>query len=154
MRRSQPAALLEVEKLTTQILKIVSASLDAAASNDRRAADGPHAMAPDALRQVIKRRRARDLCFPAGLFADPAWDILLDLTIARIERRDLSVTDVCIAAAVPQTTALRWISTLDRQGLIDRIPDPRDSRRVIVRLSSDGWQRMERYLGMTGIGLT
>ncbi len=64
------------------------------------------------------------------------------------------MTDVCVAAAVPQTTALRWIGTLEREGLIDRRPDPRDSRRVIVRLSRDGCDRMERYLRITGIGLT
>lgn len=153
MRHSQPA-LEQVEKLTSQILKVVADLSTAEATDNRRAADGAFALAPEALRKVIKRRRARETCFPAGLFADPAWDILLDLTIARIERRDLSVTDVCVAAAVPQTTALRWIGTLEREGLIDRIPDPRDSRRVIVRLSADGWARMERYLAITGIGLT
>ncbi|MDO9490215.1 MAG: winged helix DNA-binding protein [Sphingomonadaceae bacterium] len=116
--------------------------------------DATQPLASGALRQVIKRRRARELCFPTGLFADPAWDILLDLTVARIEGQDLSVTDVCVAAAVPQTTALRWIGTLEREGLIDRTPDPRDSRRVIVRLSADGWERVERYLRITGIGLT
>lgn len=155
MRQSPPALDL-VEKLTTQILQVVADSL---ATTDTPAISGPlagamHALAPQALREVIKRRRARELCFPAGLFADPAWDILLDLTVARIERQDLSVTDVCVAAAVPQTTALRWIGTLEREGLIDRTPDPRDSRRVIVRLSGDGWERMERYLRVTGIGLT
>ncbi|MFC3713815.1 winged helix DNA-binding protein [Sphingoaurantiacus capsulatus] len=156
MRNSQLPALEEVEKLTSQILKVVAESLAALGppANSVRASDGMFVNVPDALRQVIKRRRAREICFSAGLFADPAWDILLDLTIARIERRDLSVTDVCIAAAVPQTTALRWIGTLERQGLVDRIPDPRDSRRVIVRLSAEGWSRMERYLAMTGIGLT
>lgn len=153
--RQSPPALDQVEKLTSQILKVVA---DLSSENEmpakRRAADGEYALAPDALRQVIKRRRARDKCFPAGLFADPAWDILLDLTIARIERQDLSVTDVCVAAAVPQTTALRWIETLEREGLIDRVRDPRDSRRVIVRLSADGWTRMERFFAMTAIGLS
>jgi len=154
--RQSPPALDQVEKLTTQILKVVADSLSTAEASSISAptagATGP--LEPEALRQVIKRRRARELCFPTGLFADPAWDILLDLTVARIERQDLSVTDVCVAAAVPQTTALRWIGTLEREGFIDRTPDPRDSRRVIVRLSVDGWERMERYLRITGIGLT
>lgn len=154
--RHSPPALDQVEKLTTQILKVVADSLSTVgvSTSSGLTAANAQSMAPEALRQVIKRRRARELCFPAGLFADPAWDILLDLTVARIERQDLSVTDVCVAAAVPQTTALRWIGTLEREGLIDRTPDPRDSRRVIVRLSEDGWERMERYLRITGIGLT
>jgi len=154
--RQSPPALDQVEKLTTQILKVVADSLSTVgvATSTGLGADATSAVAPEALRQVIKRRRARELCFPAGLFADPAWDILLDLTVARVERQDLSVTDVCVAAAVPQTTALRWIGTLEREGLIDRTPDVRDSRRVIVRLSEGGWERMERYLRITGIGLT
>lgn len=154
--RHSPPALDQVEKLTTQILKVVADSLSTVgiATSTGMAAGATPAVAPEALRQVIKRRRARELCFPAGLFADPAWDILLDLTVARIERQDLSVTDVCVAAAVPQTTALRWIGTLEREGLIDRTPDVRDSRRVIVRLSEHGWEQMERYLRITGIGLT
>jgi hypothetical protein len=154
--RHGPPALDQVEKLTTQILKVVADSLATteAPANSKASAGETQPLAPQALRQVIKRRRARELCFPSGLFADPAWDILLDLTVAHIERQDLSVTDVCVAAAVPQTTALRWIGTLEREGLIDRSSDPRDSRRVIVRLSSDGWERMEAYLRVTGIGLT
>lgn len=155
MRQSLPA-LDQVEKLTTQILKVVAESLATVgpSAGSAGASSGLPASAPEALRQVIKRRRAREVCFPSALFADPAWDILLDLTVARIERQDLSVTDVCVAAAVPQTTALRWIGTLEREGLIDRVPDPRDSRRVIVRLSAEGWDRMEQYLQITGIGLT
>ena len=155
MRQSLPA-LDQVEKLTAQILKVVADSLSAVgpATGSAQPPDPSQPSTPEALRQVIKRRRAREICFPSGLFADPAWDILLDLTVARIEGQDLSVTDVCVAAAVPQTTALRWIGTLEREGLIDRIPDPRDSRRVIVRLSSGGWARMENYLQITGIGLT
>jgi hypothetical protein len=39
------------------------------------------------LREVIKTRRMRDHYFDPGLFADPAWDILLDLLAARLEGR-------------------------------------------------------------------
>lgn len=142
--------------MTAQILEAVAdglSAMDPALRLDAWPADGP-LLAPEALRQVIKRRRARDACFPPGLFADPAWDILLDLTIARLEGQDLSVTNVCVAAAVPQTTALRWVASLERRGLVDRIADPHDLRRMIVRLSAEGWARMERYLTLTGIGLT
>jgi len=36
--------------------------------------------------------------------ADPAWDMLLDLTAARAESRAVSVSSLCIAAGVPTTT--------------------------------------------------
>jgi hypothetical protein len=54
--------------------------------------------------------RLRSQHFVPALFADPAWDILLDLAAARIDGRMVAVSSLCIAAAVPATTALRWIT--------------------------------------------
>jgi hypothetical protein len=54
----------------------------------------------------ICARRLRERLLPAGLFADPAWDMLLDLYAAEIEEQPVSVTSACIAAAAPATTAL------------------------------------------------
>lgn len=61
---------------------------------------------PGHLRKIIRARRARDDVFGKDLFADPAWDILLDLAIARAENKQVSVTSLCIASGVPATTAL------------------------------------------------
>ena len=52
--------------------------------------------------------------FGEGLFADPAWDIMLDLFAARIEGKDITVSSAGIAACVPPTTALRWSATAIR----------------------------------------
>lgn len=87
------------------------------------------------LRQIIKIRRSRDKFLPTMLFADPGWDILLDLTLARLENRPISVSSLCIAASVPSTTALRWIKNMMDYGIIQRIPDPLDRRRHHVALS-------------------
>lgn len=59
------------------------------------------------LREIIKLRRLRDRFFQHDLFAEPAWDILLDLKAASLEGQQVSVSSRCIAAAVPPTTALR-----------------------------------------------
>jgi hypothetical protein len=48
------------------------------------------------------------------LFADPGWDILLDLYAARQEGKQVSVSSLCIAAAVPPTTALALDHQYDR----------------------------------------
>ncbi len=89
------------------------------------------------IRAMIRARRMRDQFFPAELFADPAWDMLLDLTAARLEDRPVAVSSLCIAAAVPPTTALRWIKTLTDLGMFVRISDPSDRRRVFIGLSDD-----------------
>ncbi|WP_194954899.1 helix-turn-helix domain-containing protein [Sphingopyxis solisilvae] len=91
-------------------------------------------------------RRRRDKLFDADLFAEPAWDMLLDLFIQRHHERPVSVHSLCIAAAVPQTTALRWIGKLAEKGLIDRRNCTHDNRVIYIMLSEAGLDIMRRYL--------
>lgn len=97
------------------------------------------------VRALLRVRRMRDPLFPPDLFADPAWDIMLDLLAAHLEGRRVSVSSLCIAAAVPPTTALRWIRQLTDDGLLERRADPEDGRRVFITLSSTGLQAMRRW---------
>lgn len=98
------------------------------------------------VRSAIKARRMRDQFFEATLFADPAWDMLLDLFAAKLEHARVSVSSLCIAAAVPPTTALRWISTLSEAGLIEREADPLDKRRAFIGLSESAGEGMRGYV--------
>ena len=104
----------------------------------------------DAVSQVIKARRERGRHFDGGLFADPAWDILLDLYHAQLRQRRATVTSLCEAAAVPTTTALRWIKNLLGAGLIRRHNDPCDRRRVFVELSPSASEAMRTYFHNVG----
>ncbi|NJS14197.1 MAG: MATE family efflux transporter [Sphingopyxis sp.] len=97
------------------------------------------------VRRVLRQRRAREQFFPADMFADPAWDMLLDLYAAQLEGQPVAVSSLCIAAAVPATTALRWIKTMTDTGLFERQADPRDGRRIFIGLSAQAAQAMERY---------
>lgn len=98
------------------------------------------------IRGLIRMRRLRDRYFDPHLFADPAWDMLLDLMAARLEGVQVAVSSLCIAAAVPPTTALRWIKLMTENGLFERVSDPVDGRRVFIRLSAAGAGAMTRYL--------
>ena len=40
---------------------------------------------------------------------------------------------------------LRWLGVLQSAGLVEREHDPRDQRRVLVRLSQHGIEQMETY---------
>jgi hypothetical protein len=97
------------------------------------------------VRETIKLRRMRDAHFDAELFADPAWDILLDLLAARLEGKSVSVSSLCIAASVPATTALRWITGMTENGLLLRRMDPKDARRVFIELSEDVAHKLHAY---------
>src|SRR3546814_13389087 len=88
--------------------------------------------------------------FDGALFADPAWDMLLDLTAARAEHVRVSVTSLCIASGVPPTTALRWISQMVDVGLFVRTEDGVDKRRAFIALSDHAAAAMARYFAELG----
>ena len=106
----------------------------------------PSAVTASDVRAIIRLRRMRDRFFRSDLFADPAWDMLLDLMAARLERIQVAVSSLCIAAAVPPTTALRWIKTMSENGMFVRVADPEDGRRVFIALSEGAAAGMTSYL--------
>ena len=99
-----------------------------------------------AIRQMIRARRVREQYFGDEIFADPAWDMLLDLTAARLEGQPVAVSSLCIAAAVPPTTALRWIKAMTEMGLFERVADPHDRRRIFIELSPRAMEAMMNCL--------
>jgi hypothetical protein len=148
-------ATVRLQQLSEEVGRI--ANVLAALSEDEAAATAMAAVgAPPSgegervdagfIRSIIRARRLRDHFFHGEMFADPAWDMLLDLMAARVERQRVAVSSLCIAAAVPPTTALRWIKTLCDQGLFVRVADPEDGRRVFIELSAETAAMMEAYL--------
>ena len=97
------------------------------------------------IRRAIRLRRLRDRFFVSGLFEDPAWDMLLDLFAAELENVRVSVSSLCIAAAVAPTTALRWIARMTEAGLFERVPDPTDRRRAFMCLTPRASEAMAGY---------
>ena len=73
--------------------------------------------------------------------------MLLDLTASRIEDKPVSVSSLCIASAVPATTALRWIKLMTDRGMLERRADSADARRIFIDLSDETYARMQRLLG-------
>lgn len=95
--------------------------------------------------QDYGNRRQRSRFFSADLFGEPAWDLLLDLFIARLEGKMITVTSACIAADVPVSTALRWIGVLEAQGLVERSRNAGDQRSIWVRLTDSAANAMVEY---------
>lgn len=113
-------------------------------------ADRPRLPEAAVLRKLIKARQLRMRFLDAELFADPAWDILLDLAAARAERQQVCVTSLCIAAGVPATTALRWIGQMVDADLLVRVSDPHDRRRVYIALADSTADALARYFAAVG----
>jgi DNA-binding MarR family transcriptional regulator len=94
---------------------------------------------------VLRFRKQRNRTFGGALFGEPAWDILLELYTVGRTGRQLSVSGACYSSGVPVSTALRWISRLEKEGWIVRIDDPSDARRSWLKLSNDADQKMDDF---------
>ena len=132
----------EVNRIANALARLSSASNVSAVTN---AEDELPQISSDLVRAEIRARRLRARYFSEDLFADPAWDVFLDLFEAELMQRRISVSSACSAAAVPATTALRWITSLVKQGLLIKSPDPFDGRRWYVELSPHMSSAMRRY---------
>lgn len=98
-------------------------------------------------RQLYRIRRMRGRILDKRLFHDPAWDMLLELFQAHHAGRTVTVTNVCAAAAAPSTTALRALGRLEAFGYAVRIRDPKDKRRLLVRLTARGLRELTQLFG-------
>ena len=98
---------------------------------------------------IYAGRRLRSSVFgaDADLFGEPAWDILLDAAIMEGRGKRVSVTSACLAADVPSTTALRYLSALEERGMLVREVDPLDNRRRFVKLTAKGKRLLKDYMG-------
>lgn len=105
---------------------------------------------PDFLRSIARARARRGKFFGDDLFADPAWDMILDLAAASGRNERVSVTSLCLASGVPPTTALRWIGILVDRGIFVRVEDEIDRRRSFVELSQSGKRDLARYFAEVG----
>ena len=94
--------------------------------------------------RLYRARRRRTRHFPA-LFAEPAWDMLLDLFVARVRGTLVSTTSLCVAGAVPDTTGKRWIRMLEDRGLVER-HRANDRRVTPFSLTDRGYLVMRQYL--------
>jgi Winged helix DNA-binding domain len=156
VRRPAPARLHDIGRdedpallrtLADEAGQVAAKLASLSATRGEEVAQGPAPLDAARIRAMIRARRLRDHFFRAELFADPAWDMLLDLLAARLEGRRVAVSSLCIAAAVPPTTALRWIKTLTERGLFVREADPADGRRVHVALSDEAAAALAACLG-------
>ncbi len=104
-----------------------------------------------AVRAAMAARELRGHYFDPDFFADPAWDLLLELYLAHLEQRRLSVSALFKAGGQPATTNLRWLAKLEQDALAERVNDKLDARRIWVSLSPKGVDAMKRYFDEAAI---
>jgi hypothetical protein len=77
---------------------------------------------------------------------DATWSMLTELLRARLIRRRISVTSLCLASKSPVTTALRRIERLLETGFITYSLDPKDRRRKYIELTEDGATKIQEVV--------
>ncbi len=100
----------------------------------------------DFIRALLRNEAKRRKLGGGVLFGDPAWEILLDLLLAKLENRTVSVSSACIASGAPTTTALRLINRLIDENILYRVQDERDGRRNFLGIHADIEQALIGYL--------
>lgn len=142
----------EVSRIASTLARLSAESpVSAAVEKPADAGDtGLPLLSGETVRSVIRARRLRDRYFDAELFADPAWDMLLDLLQSEISQHRVPVSSLCIAASVPATTALRWIKSMSDAGVFVRRPDPHDGRRVFIELAPTASKALRLYFADIG----
>ena len=142
------AVLREVDRLRMQVSQLATSircGMFEDEATDSLVVGRPRAASEETLCAVIRSRAQRDKFFPRFLFADPAWDMLIDLYASNVAKRRVSVSSLCMASNVPATTALRWINTLEDEGLIVRTDDVSDKGRHFLSLTEAGLSSMDGY---------
>jgi hypothetical protein len=144
-KNSFEALRCHVNELAQKSIGLQNESMDNAPYTDNNEKHLLLEQSVEKIRKMVSARRLRNRYFSEYKLADPAWDIVLDLALARIDRVDVSISSLCIAANVPTTTALRWIKALVKDGTIYIRPDPADARRRFVHISDQAYLRLLGY---------
>jgi len=98
-----------------------------------------------ALRNILKKRETRTSLFHNFEYSEAAWDIMVELTAARLAGRRLDVSGLCLLTHVSRTTAWRTIQALVNAGMLIRIEDPDDRRRVHVELTDAIFEKVRDF---------
>jgi hypothetical protein len=130
----------------TELARLTAASNQVPADTDAptpfSALDSKVAAARDRAVKILELRKRRERVLGFDLFGEPAWDLVLDLFVQHVDRQKTSSTSAAIAARVPPTTALRYLNSLIRKGLVVRHASDHDLRVQYVALSEYGYREM------------
>lgn len=97
-------------------------------------------------KRIYDARRERERVFNEDMFADPAWDLLLDLFVKSARSEQVSISSACQGANVPEATALRYLKALTEKKYVERSSHPNDKRSTTLKMTPLGNKLMIRWL--------
>lgn len=126
-------------------------SLEAFRRSARNAKSGHEEMTSGIAEAIYRDRQLRFKYLPSVPFAEPAWDLLLDLYFRTCRKERVSISDACVASGVPAATALRWIDVLIACDLVVREADAADRRRIWLKPTDKCMSQLKGYLSNLAI---
>ena len=102
----------------------------------------------NAARRYLKLRRERSNGLSEAIFSDPAWDMLLDLFVAKKEHRRITKSSAYLASGVSAGTAHRHALKLVEAGWVRQYLDPVDRRRIYIEIEEIAAERVARWLAL------
>ena len=96
-------------------------------------------------RALFAERKRRSEHFEANMFGEPAWDMLLALSITDFVGGRQSIRKLVGWIGEPQTTVLRWLNYLEKEQLITRKAHPSDRRTVLVDITHKARHELDLY---------
>ncbi|WP_267395747.1 MULTISPECIES: helix-turn-helix domain-containing protein [unclassified Sphingomonas] len=97
---------------------------------------------------VHAARQRRATAFPklVNLMDGPCWDILLSVFIADQRNERLMITTAATRTLASKTTVMRHLELCHELGMVIRLADERDRRKVYLKLSAEATEAMQEYL--------
>lgn len=106
------------------------------------------ASAQDAALEMLQVRQRAKRYFEAPVRSDPAWKLMLALYASEGMARGSNIGSVAKLADVPRTSALRWLTKLERHGFVSVSRSKVDRRAIVVQLTRKGWEATHLSLGL------
>jgi DNA-binding MarR family transcriptional regulator len=97
-------------------------------------------------RAMLIRRKKRELFFNTAFLGEPAWEVLLMLYAVGGSDCGYAVDDIVESINAPKSVTGRWLSFLERDGLIE-FQAGKDQGAALIRLTHIGQTKLDTYFG-------
>lgn len=132
------------EKLATLTRELADAAqrTDALPGNDNLDSRSEEPCTPRSyFAGLLQLRRTRERYFGNSLFGEPAWDVMLELMIARIDQREIKMSDLANPNSLGIVTR-QYVEALVDAKLVDQFENPENDNDPFLALSSETARRM------------
>lgn len=137
--------LLLSEMISRLIQSLAASSVDPVEPEQQHPSSIAFDISEQDVARVFQMWRARGAYLPDELLFDPAWGMLLELLLAELQGRRVSILRLCNVSSVPTSTALRWIKRLERLGFVIRQTDAQHADDQFAELSQKGRLALQSY---------